>query len=104
MDARNCCSGGVATGWEKTYDDGNGNQVTITGGNLNGGVATALPQFVIGTFTADGSTQTLEFPDIGAGNSHPQYNALMLRQIPEPGVASLVGLLGLGLMFRRRRR
>ena len=106
-DARNCCSGGIASGWEKTYGDGNGNNVTITAGNLNGGNPTALPQYVIGTFMADGPSQTLEFPDIGAGNSHPQYNALMVRDaIPEPSsvALALTGLLSLAGCMRRRRR
>ena len=102
-DTRNCCSGGQVGGWEKTFGDGNGNNVTITGGNLNGGVLNTAPQFVVGTFTADGATQTIQMPDIGQGNSHPQYNALQLRLVPEPSQVALLGLAGFGLFLRRRR-
>ena len=104
-DTRNCCSGDLVGGWEKTFGDGNGNNVTITGGNLDQtSLPNVAPQFVIGTFTADGTTQTIQMPNIGAGNSHPQYNALQVRLIPEPSGVALLGLGLAGFVLRRRRK
>ena len=69
--------------------------------------------FIIGTFTADGTTQSFDFAgtrnaftSIAGGQS--QINALQLRDVtatavPEPGSLAVLGLGSL-VMFRRRRR
>ncbi len=64
-DTRSCCMRR-----QKTYDSGPGTEsVTLDSG---------LPsEFVIGTFTADGSTQALRF--VGSGAAHPQFNAIQVR-------------------------
>jgi hypothetical protein len=76
------------------YGDGNGNTVDL----LNNG------QFVIGTFTADGTSQALTLDPLGFGQSH--INACQVRKsIPEPSSAALLlGLCGFALTLRRRRR
>ncbi|MGI9457595.1 MAG: PEP-CTERM sorting domain-containing protein, partial [Aeoliella sp.] len=55
--------------WSQTFDDGNGNTVSLLsqGSNLFG-------QFVLGTFTADGTSQTLEITG-GGPPGEPHLNA-----------------------------
>jgi hypothetical protein len=67
-----------------------------------GGSAGLLGQYAIGTFTADGSNQTLSMDSQGFGNSF--LTAYQIRTVPEPGSLTLLfgGLLGL-LAYRRRR-
>jgi MYXO-CTERM domain-containing protein len=62
-------------------------------------------QFVLGTFTADATSQVIAFN----GPSGPNLNGLQLRQVgpspavPEPGTA-LAGLVLVGLCGTMRRR
>ncbi|WP_178931573.1 PEP-CTERM sorting domain-containing protein [Oceaniferula marina] len=58
-------------------------------------------QFVIGTFTADGTSQTLGLDAQGFGNAH--ISAYQLRAVPEASSAALIGLGGLSLILRRKR-
>ncbi|MFK7909712.1 MAG: PEP-CTERM sorting domain-containing protein [Akkermansiaceae bacterium] len=58
-------------------------------------------QFVIGTFTADGTSQTLGLDAQDFGNAH--ISAYQLRAVPEPSSAALLGLGGLALIMRRRK-
>ncbi len=73
-----------------------GNEVTLDG-NGDGG-----SQWVIGTFTADATTQTfINGPQ--SGNSIVQLNMIQLRTlVPEPASAALMGMGGLFLMRRRK--
>ena len=91
--ARNdrCCS---RTHW---YGDGNGNLSTAKGDQSY--------LSVMGTFTADATTQAIQFFD---SSSNPYLNAYVLRDltapIPEPGTYAMM-LAGLGLLgFMTRRR
>ena len=81
-----------------------GNSVTLFTNptDTNGG----LGQFAIGTFTADATTQAINF----GGSAAPNLNAFQLlavAPVPEPGSA-LAGLLALGAcaggLFKRNRR
>ena len=71
-----------------TFGDGNGNNV-----NLN-------DQFVVGTFTASGTTQNLLASANSFGQAH--INALQIRAIPEP-TSAMLGALGCLALLRRRR-
>jgi len=86
-------------GWLHGYGDGNGNNVELDS-----------PEWVIGTFTADATSQNLSLrtPNTDSwGNSH--LNAYQIRDItpvppvPEPSSTALLGLGGLALMLRRKR-
>jgi hypothetical protein len=55
-----------------------------------GGSAGLLGQYAIGTFTADGSNQTLSLSPTGFGNSH--LTAYQIRTVPEPSTVLLVAL------------
>ena len=59
--------------------------------------------FVIGTFTADSSTQAFTFAAAsGYDANRTQFIAMQLRVIPEPSAALLGGLGVLALLRRRR--
>jgi hypothetical protein len=77
------------------------NLLYSSGSNSNG----ALGQFVIGTFTANATSQVFNF--VGT-DGDTQINALELRAVPEPAsLVALVGLCGMGLIglvIRRRRK
>ena len=69
-----------------------------------------LGQWVLGTFTADSSTQVIFASGTGSGSHATMINALQLRSasaIPEPATtATFAGglVLGAALLWRRRRR
>lgn len=62
---------------------------------------------VTGVFTADGTTQTFtteNFSDDTYGNGvSAQLNAIAVHAIPEPSTLGMIGLMGAGLMFVRRK-
>jgi hypothetical protein len=64
-----------------------------------------LGQFVIGSFTADSTTQSLTFDGVSTGM--PLVNAFQVRAVPEPSTCAMA-LAGLACggctMFRRRNR
>ncbi|MDF7808371.1 PEP-CTERM sorting domain-containing protein [Pontiellaceae bacterium B12219] len=60
---------------------------------------TSLGQYVIGTFTADATTQDLAF----SGTDSGIMTAVQVRAIPEPATIGLIGAFGGGLLFVRRR-
>jgi hypothetical protein len=72
--------------------------------NAQGG----LGQYVIGTFTAVGTTESVSFTGVSL---HPQINAFQVRQLAVPvipvppavwtGLSTLVVLGGMGLLRRR---
>ena len=70
--------------------------------NVEGGVG----QYVIGTFTADATTQQIVFQGEGTGlnGGSTQINAFQLRAIPEPASTELLGIFGVYGMCQRRRR
>lgn len=70
--------------------------------NLDGDPVTnvAYHQSVIGTFVADSTTQDIDFSD--SSSEDPQYNAVQLREVPEPGTLALCAI-GATMMIRRRR-
>lgn len=79
------------------------NQVTldINVGNSVGG----LGQYVLGTFTAYGTSQTFKIDSVGYAS--PLISAIQLRDItpiPGPGGAALAAITGAALPSRRRRR
>jgi hypothetical protein len=68
--------------------------------------AGGLGQFVIGTFTADGVSQSIDFT-AASGGSGPLINAFQVRAVPEPTTyaMALAGLACGGFsMWRRRKR
>lgn len=70
------------------FGDGNGNNVDLN------------DQFVVGTFIASGTTQSLFAEAQGFARAH--INAIQLRAIPEPSVSLLGGLGALALLRRRK--
>ncbi|MBN2163162.1 MAG: PEP-CTERM sorting domain-containing protein [Pontiellaceae bacterium] len=68
---------------------------------------TGLGMYVIGTFTADAPTQTLNIePWTNGGPQYGQVNLFQVRDltvIPEPATLGLVGAFGVGALFIRRR-
>lgn len=67
--------------------------------NATGG----LGQYAIGTFTADGSSQDIDFRSSTDENVAAMLNGYQLRIIPEPS-AVLLGAVGMGVFAGRRRR
>ncbi|MFC1765559.1 LamG-like jellyroll fold domain-containing protein [Planctomycetota bacterium] len=68
---------GPQAGRVMQYGDGNGNTVDLTAGEAH---------YAIGTFTADGTTQTLSFDAQGFGNAH--LTAYQIRTVAAKTVAS----------------
>ncbi len=82
-------------------NDGAGHSV-----NLTTGTTSSIGQFVTGTFTADATTQAIEFTDVGLRFDIP-VNAFQLRllssPVPEPSSFFLTALAALSLIGIRRR-
>jgi hypothetical protein len=81
---------------------------TNASGYLADGVGSILPQYVIGTFTASGTTETI-YAD-GSSSSIALLDAMQLRTfdppppVPEPASGALLGIGLAGLIFARKRK
>jgi hypothetical protein len=84
----NVISGGINTFMDLDTDPGN--------------AAGGLGQYVIGTFTASGISES--FSVTGTTGSVSLINAMQLRMVPEPSTCGLVGIGVLAAGFVRRRR
>ncbi len=79
-----------------------GNAVTLDANTADsdGG----LGQYVIGTFTADATSQSVAFDGAGAFlNARPLVNAFQVRAVPEPMTLGLFGAAGVFGVFLARR-
>ena len=97
-DNRGCCNGRSLTVGDADGDTSN--DVTFAYGSGNG----ANGASIIGTFTADATTQNF-FVTISTASS-AELSAFQLRDItpvPEPSSTALIGLGGLALILRRRK-
>ena len=94
--------GFAASNWGQVYSDAERNPSEVTL-NANGGGR--LGQYVIGTFTADGTTQDLAVTG-GGPPGEPHISAYQVRGVPEPTTFVLggLGLISLGFVARRRNR
>jgi len=88
-----------------TYGDGLGNTVNLAASISTQAGVPGPGQFAIGTFIADGTTQTLSMATNGFANAH--INAYQVRQqqqpVPEPATIALIGAALFGLAFSRQR-
>lgn len=81
---------------------------TNVSGYMAYGVGSTLPQYVIGTFTASGATETI-YAD-GSSYSIALLDAMQVRTytppppVPEPASGALIGVALLGLMVARKRK
>ena len=88
-DDRGCCATRT-----QSVNDGNG--------NISGDLTRGTGDWVVGSFTADGASQSF----FVSGDNDPGLSGLIVRDlgaVPEPGTAllSFAGLLGLALRRRR---
>ncbi|WPJ97891.1 PEP-CTERM sorting domain-containing protein [Coraliomargarita algicola] len=90
--------GGVASRYT-TITDGPVLEYSVTDDSGSAG------QYVIGTFTADATTQSITISGgTDSGSSSNQINALQLRAVPEPSsTALLIGAMSSALLLLRRR-
>ena len=91
-------------------DNNSGNRTTVfsdaaTGGNIASELRLGDKDYVVGTFIADGASQSV-FAQVGSFASNTAYiTGFSLTTIPEPGTYALIGgLLALGSVMLRRRR
>jgi hypothetical protein len=87
------------TGSDPNISTLSGSPSLTAGGGNNPGNNNGFGQWIVGTFIADGTTQSLTHT---ANTNEPVINALTIGVIPEPGVTLLGGLGLLGLLRRRR--
>jgi hypothetical protein len=80
-------------------DSTGSNSQTISATNVSGTMNSLTGQFVVGTFTADATSQVLT---VTRSTDFGVANALTIGVIPEPSAALLGGLGLLGLLRRRR--
>jgi hypothetical protein len=86
--------------WAQVYSDAERTPSEVTL-NANGGGS--LGQYVIGTFTADDTTQSLAITG-GGPPGEPHLSAYQIRGVPEPTTFVLGGLGLMSLSFVARRR
>lgn len=85
-------------GLNNTTATSNLNAVTLDANTTN--VVGGLGQYVTGTFTATGTSQSMSLA--ATGTDAPLISAFQVRAVPEPS-AALLGGLGLLALLRRRR-
>ena len=81
-------------------DSTGSNTQTISG---SGSMNSLTGKYVTGTFTADATSQVLTVAYTGSTN-FAVANALTVGVVPEPATLALLGLGGLGVLLRRKRR
>ena len=90
----------AASDWSQVYSDAERTPSEVTL-NANGGGS--LGQYVVGTFTADDTSQSLAITG-GGPPGEPHLSAYQIRGVPEPTAFVLggLGLISLGFAARRR--
>ena len=81
----------------------NGSGFTTAGGSTLNADVTGAGQYQVGTFTADGQTQTITFSPVGQSTWGAVLNGFQLRQVPEPSCGVLLSF-GLLLISSRKRK
>ena len=88
--------------WTTQFQGGANTSSTVYSAGVarDGNPDTNNPSYVLGTFVADSTNQTV----VVSGPSAPEFTALQLRAVPEPSTYALLGLGALALLIACRRK